>query len=971
MRKLFFWALPIIVALTVSSCAKSTPSKYETVEGDQLQTQIYTLDNGLKVYMTVNKETPRIQTYIAVRVGSKNDPHETTGLAHYLEHLMFKGTEQFGTSDYAAEKPLLDSIRALFEVYRTKTDPAERLALYHRIDSFSYEASKIAIPNEYDKLMSVIGADGTNAFTSNDMTVYTDEIPSNEIDNWAKIQSDRFMHPVIRGFHTELETVYEEKNMSLTQDNRKAMEAVDSVLFANHPYGQQTTIGTQQHLKNPSIVNIENYCNAYYVPNNVAICVSGDFDPDTFVATVEKYFGSWQPNPAIPELKYEPEAPITQPVIKDVYGLDAEFVMMGWRVPGSHDILKSEVGDMVSSVLYNGQAGLVDLDLLQGQKMNSAYGYNYTRPDYGEFILVGYPREGQTLDQVRDLLLQEVGKLRNGDFDENLLTSAINNYKRSKMNQLESNSSRAMAYVMSFINRREWKDDALDLQRMEKITKQDVIDWANTYLGENSYVAAYKHIGEDKNIEKIAAPSITPIETNRDKQSAFLSEIQTTEVTPIEPVFLDFTKDMTVGELSEGVECLYKKNVINDIARVYFVFDQGTQNDPRLNLAFDYLGYLGTPTRTAEDINKEMYALACDYGQSAGTNQSNFYVIGLDENMGKAIDIMEDLIFNAQPNEAVLSELKSDKLKERADAKLSQGRCFSALRRYIYYGPELIQKTTLTNEQLMALTSEELLQLVRDLYGKQHRVLYYGPQNMDAAKATLAEHHKTNERPEALVKDFQQHRPVGESEVFMAPYDANQFYYVQYSNRGEKFDVANDPEIMLYNQYFGGGMNSIVFQEMREARALAYSAYASLDDPNNRDDNYTFTAFIASQNDKLQAAVEAFDKIINEMPESEEAFKVAKSSMLANFRTNRTTGASVLFEYLSLQDLGLKEDRNKAMFDKIQGMTLADVKTAQEKWVKERTYFYGFLGDQRSFDMNYINTLGKVHQLTLEQIFGY
>ena len=234
--------------MLASSCSKY---KYETVSGDPLKTRIYTLPNGLKVYMSVMKEQPRIQTAIAVRVGGKNDPAETTGLAHYFEHLMFKGTEKFGTSDYAAEKPMLDEIERLFEVYRKTTDEAERAAIYHRIDSISYEASKIAIPNEYDKLMAAIGANGTNAFTSQDMTVYVEDIPSNQIDNWAKIQADRFLNPVIRGFHTELETIYEEKNMSLTQDGRKIWEAMDAALFPNHPYGTQTVLGTQEQPQEP------------------------------------------------------------------------------------------------------------------------------------------------------------------------------------------------------------------------------------------------------------------------------------------------------------------------------------------------------------------------------------------------------------------------------------------------------------------------------------------------------------------------------------------------------------------------------------------------------------------------------------------------------------------------------------------------------------------------------------------------
>ena len=962
-------AASFAAALLLSgSCAKY---KYETVKGDPMNTKIYTLDNGLKVYMTVNKETPRLQTYIAVRVGSKDDPHETTGLSHYLEHLMFKGTESFGTSDYEAEKPMLDQIRSLFEEYRTKTDPQERVALYHVIDSISYEASKIAIPNEYDKLMSIIGSTGSNAFTSTDMTVYQEDIPSNQIENWAKIQADRFIHPVIRGFHTELEAVYEEKNMSLTEDDSKAMEAIDSVLFSRHPYGIQTTIGTQEHLKNPSIINIENHRNNFYVPNNVAICVSGDFDPDTFVATIEKYFGEWKSNPDIKTLQYESEPQITKPVEKTVYGLDAEFVMIGWRTPGDKDILRSEVGGIVGSVLSNGAAGLVDLDLVQAQKVGGFYLMNYDRPDYGEFLMVGYPREGQSLEEVRDLMLEEVGRLRTGDFDEELIASTINNIKLSQMSRFERNGSRAMAFVNSFISGHDWKDDALQTRRLEKVTKQQVIDWANEYLGANSYALAYKRIGEDPNIDKIAAPAITPIETNRHMQSDFLTSIQNSEVAPIEPVFPDFTKDMARDEMSGGIEFLYKKNEINDISNYTAIFDRGTQSDPRLGLAFNYLSYLGTPTRSAEQIKKDMYSLACSYSLSAGPVQTTVRVRGLEENLGKAMDIVEDLIFNAVPDTTILSALKADVLKDRADSKLSQSACNAALQNYIYYGPEFVAKTTLSDGQITSLTSEDLLGAVRDLYSKKHEVLYYGPAEEVAALKMVSDHHKIAANPQPLVKERPVHRQVSGNEVLLVPYDANQFYYLQYSDRGEKFDVANDPGVTMYNNYFGSGMNAIVFQEMREARGLAYSARASLIAPTFPEDDYIFQAFIASQNDKLKDAVLAFDQIINNMPESEKAFEVAKASILSQLRTRRVTGMSVLSQYLSLRDLGLSESRDKAVFDAVQGMTLEDVKAFQQKWIKNREYIYGFLGRESDFDTEFISTLGPVKHLTLEEIFGY
>ena len=304
----------LLVAISLGSC--TSKYSYETVPNDPLKARIYTLDNGLKVYMTVNKETPRIQTYIAVRVGGKNDPAETTGLAHYFEHLMFKGTTNFGTQNYEIEKPLLDQIEEQFEVYRKTTDSLERKAIYAKIDSISYEASKYAIPNEYDKLMAAIGANGTNAYTSFDVTCYTEDIPSNQIDNWAKIQAERFENCVIRGFHTELETVYEEKNMSLTRDPRKVYEAVLSSLFPHHPYGTQTVLGTQEDLKNPSITNIKEYYKKWYVPNNMAICLSGDFDPDQMIATIDKYFGGLKPNTDLPKLDLPKETPITAPVVR-------------------------------------------------------------------------------------------------------------------------------------------------------------------------------------------------------------------------------------------------------------------------------------------------------------------------------------------------------------------------------------------------------------------------------------------------------------------------------------------------------------------------------------------------------------------------------------------------------------------------------------------------------------------------------
>ena len=966
MKRIFILVAAVLVA-AVTSCSQY---KYETVKGDPLGTKIYTLDNGLKVYMSVNKETPRIQTYIAVKVGGKNDPSETTGLAHYFEHLMFKGTPNYGTSDYQAEKPMLDEIERLFEVYRQTEDEAERAAIYHQIDSVSYEASKLAIPNEYDKLMSIIGANGTNAFTSQDMTVYVEDIPSNEIDNWARIEADRFKNPVIRGFHTELETIYEEKNMSLTRDSRKVSEALDAALFPHHPYGTQTVLGTQEHLKNPSITNVKNYHKTYYVPNNMAICLSGDFDPDEMVAVIEKYFGDMQPNPELPQLQFEKEQPIASPVVKKVYGLEAENITLGWRLPEATD-KSNDVANIVSSILYNGQAGLIDLDLVQQQKVLSAYAYNNSQPDYGSFVVSARPKEGQTLDQVRDLLLAEVAKLRSGDFDEGLIEATVNNYKMYMMRNYEDNENRAMLYVMSFINGSEWADEVQMLDRMAQITKQDVVDWANTYLGAESYAAIYKLQGEDKTVQKIAAPEITPIVTNRDMQSDFLTEIQNTPVDPIEPVFVDYSKDMSVLEARPGVEVLYKQNEMNDLFTLIYVFDMGIESDPALNLAADYISYLGTDEMSAEEFGSRMYDIACSFGIYAGANQTSVQISGLSENMGEAMDMVESLISGAKADEAILANLKADLFRNRANAKLNQGSCFGALQRYMIYGPEFISRTVLDNKAVENLTSEELLGKIRSLMGKQHEVLYYGPQSEKEFLASLDSQHKTAADLQPLEKSFTKTLMVDKTNVVLAQYDAKQLYMMQYSDRGEKFCIGDEPGIALYNEYFGGGMNTIVFQEMREARGLAYTAIAQLASPYFLDGDYYYLAFIATQNDKLKQAVEAFDEIINEMPESQAAFDIAKEAMLNRIRTQRTVRENVLWNYINDRELGLTEPLARQIFESVQSMTLDDVKAIQEKWVKGRNYTYGILGDKHDIDVRFLRTLGPVKEVSLEEIFGY
>lgn len=959
-----------VIMLGLSVAVSCSEYKYETVPNDPTNTRIYTLDNGLKVYMSVVKDEPRIDAHIAVKVGGKNDPHETTGLAHYFEHLMFKGTESFGTQNYQLEKPLLDEIEAQFEIYRKTTDEAQRKAIYHVIDSISYEASKISIPNEYDKLMAAIGANGTNAYTGYDMTVYTENIPSNQIENWAKIQADRFGHAIIRGFHTELETVYEEKNMSLTQDSRKVSEAMFSALFKKHPYGTQTVLGTQQNLKNPSITNIKNYYNEWYVPNNIAICMSGDFDPDQTIKIIDAYFGGLKPNPNLKKMHFDAEDPITEPIVSEVYGLEAPNVTVAWRFPGMSDV-NSTLLEVLSQVLYNGQAGLIDLDVMQQQKALSCYAGLYPQADYTVLLVQGRPKQGQTLEEVRALILDEIEKIKKGDFDDQLLKGIINNYKLSAFYRLESSAGRTNSFVDCFINDVPWSRIINQVDEVSKITKEQIVAYANGNLL-NNYAVINKIQQKDPNELKISKPEITPIFTNRDTSSQFLRDIQASQVTPIEPVFVDFSKDMSMLTAKSNVPVLYKQNVTNDLFQLAYYFEMGTNEDKVLGTAINYLDYLGTSTMTPEQIKQAFYTLGCSYGVYPGNETTYIMLSGLGENMKEAIQLFENLLADAQANPVALAGLKADILKSRENNKLTQRTNFNMLRQYGTYGPKSPATNILSIQELTALDDAQLLDRIHKLTSFQHDILYYGPMNETDIVATINELHNVPQTLTAVVKnDSFKPQLVTENSVIMAPYDAKQIYLAGYSNRGEKYDPSIEPLAALYNEYFGGGMNAIVFQEMREARGLAYSAGAGLASPSKKDKEYTYSTFIATQNDKMLDALGAFDEIINQMPVSEAAFTIAKESLLSRLRTSRTIKSDVLFKYLAMKDLGLNYDIDRDVFAKVQNYSLQDIIDFQQKWVNGRTYTIMILGDAADLDMKGLAKYGNIKHVTTSEIFGY
>ena len=960
----------VLCLAALSTGLQAKEYTYESVAGDPMHARIYTLDNGLKVYLSVNTEKPRVQTYIAVRTGSRNDPAETTGLAHYLEHLMFKGTKKFGTTDAAAEQPYLDDIERRYEAYRKLTDAAERKRAYHEIDSVSQIAAKYFIPNEYDKLMSSIGATGTNAYTSNDVTCYTENIPSNEIDNWLKVEGDRFQNMVIRGFHTELEAVYEEYNIGLAQDNRKVWNSFYSLLYPNHPYGTQTTIGTQEHLKNPSITNIKNYFNRYYVPNNIAICMAGDFDPDKVIASIDKYFGSWKKSETLSFPTYAPVKELTSPRDTTVIGQEAAYIMMGWNFDGASS-LQSDTLDIISNILSNGKAGLLDLDVNQPMKCQYAGAFKDGMKEYSQLILSGQPMPGQTLKDVRDILLEEIAKLKKGAFDDDLLPSVKNNIKLYLNNSLESNNWRANEFVDAFINGRSWNDWVGYEKRISGITKKQIVDFANKYFGDN-YAIVYKETGVDSTQKKIDKPQITAIPSNRDLQSQFVNEVINSNVAPITPKFVDFNKDITRSKTKKGLPVLYVANNTNQTFAIDYYFDFGEEANKMYPFATSYFDYLGTDKYTAEQLKQHFYKLACNFTVFTSKDYSIMRISGLSENMTKAMQLAEEFLANAKVDKAAYNRWVESTLKDRADRKKNQSSNFAALKQYGMFGKYNTTRNVPDSTELVNGNPEDLVTLIKQMPTFKHKVLYYGPLSVKQVVAAVDKYHKTSktlaEAPEGKPYTYEQ---TPKNEILMAPYKAKNIYMMQYHNDGKKYDEANQPVISLFDEYFGGGMNTVVFQELRESRGLAYSAWAAYYTPSKKQNPEYFCTNIISQNDKMMDCIRVFNNIMDTVPQSQKAFDIAKQAVTKRLEASRTTKLSIIYKYLSAKKMGRDYNLNERIYKALPSVTLSDLVKFVNDNISHKPFRYLILGDENELDMNALEKIAPVKKLTTEEIYGY
>ncbi|WP_418650262.1 M16 family metallopeptidase [Tenacibaculum aestuariivivum] len=978
-NKLLLFSLLFVIAI---SCKTTTTSnnevktekhistdgiKYETITNDPTGLRLYTLENGLKVYVSKNTDEPKIQTYIAIRAGSNYDPKESTGLAHYLEHMVFKGTHKIGTVNWKKEKEYLDKISSLYEQHRAEKDVNKKLALYKKIDKISLEASNYSVANEYDKMTSSIGATGTNAHTWFEETVYKNKIPANELNKWLNLESERFTTLVLRLFHTELEAVFEEFNRGQDNDGRKQYAAMLDGLFPKHPYGQQSTIGNAEHLKNPSMVDIHNYFNKYYVPNNMAIILVGDLDFDTTLKQVKTTFGKFKKkeliHPILPK-----EAPITKPVVKEVFGPTSESVSIAFRSKGVNTEDEKYV-TLCDMIMANGRAGLIDLNLNQKQIVQRASCSPTFLNDYGYHSFNGSPKSGQTLNEVKDLLLAEIEKLKKGEFDEWMIKAVVNDLKLNQTQQYENNTALANAYLNAFIHHQNWGYQVQFLEDLKKISKQELVKFANQFY-QNNYVVTYKRKGEDKNIVKVSNPGITPINLNRGQNSAFFIEFNKQKSAPLKPKFINYKTAIKEVKTNNGITVSYVENENNDLFDLNFIFDMGKDNDKKLSLAAGYLEFLGTEKYSAAEIKKEFYKLGVDYYVSAQNDKTYVGLRGLKENLPKGLELLEHLWDNAKADNIAYNKYVDKIHKSRENGKTQKRNILkNGLYNYGKYGEYSRIRNIMQLDELKAINPKELVSIIKDMKNYKQRIFYYG-KDVKTAVTCLNKSHKLHGELKEYPKAKKYKELATGGNVFFTNYDMVQTEMV-FLAKGTPFEAENLAASTLFNTYFGSGLSSIVFQEIRESKSLAYSAFASYSNASNKEDSNYVMAYIGTQANKLEQAVDAMMHLMNNMPEATKQFNAAKESALKKIASQRITKSNIFWSYERLKKLGIDNDNREQIYNTIKKMTLEDLKEFFNKNIKGKSYNVMVIGNKKDLNIASLKKLGKIKELDIDYLFNY
>ena len=937
----------------------------------QLQVQEFKLSNGMTVWLNEDHSQPKVFGAVVVRAGAKDCPN--TGIAHYFEHIMFKGTDRMGTTDYVAEKPWLDSISAQYDMLSQTKDEANRTKIQKHINELSLRAADYIIPNEFNSLISKYGGSGLNAGTGHDLTYYHNSFLPQFIEQWCWLNSERLMAPVFRGFQGELENVYEEKNRSA--DNMgNVQEKIFGAVFKTKPYAYPI-IGSTDNLKNPRLSDMAAFYKKYYVASNMGLILCGDITPDaTLTALLEQTFGRVQTGP-VPERGYSPmpdiQAGEAQEIKLPIPIIGAEALV--YKAPTEYEADANAL-DLANKLLYNNKAGLLD-SLVNEHKVMIAAAMSVGLDDAAGTAIAVIPKLFGKMKTAETYVMEQVQKVINGDFTDEQVETLKREMVMEAQQELETISKRAQKLVTTFSKGKTWQDVLDKIEGIRRVTKADIVAAAKKYYSANYIRLSKKYGTPDK--ETLKQPGYKPIQPkNADAKSAFARQLEQLPVPQAAIRTVDFTNDVTVRPLGgPGTPTLYyKQNPINDIFTFTLRFKDGKLHTPALSILAPYLSALGTDSLKKQQLEKAWQRLGTTMDIEVGDRTFTFSLTGPDSEFKPALQLLAHFLRAAKGDDKALSEAKdADKVERKSFGKQKDDVLKPVLHR-ILYGQKSVYLTQLSQKEIKALKSDDLLSLFRELQQYECELFYCGQHPVEHVAMSSQQTLPLAQSTKPMADTFRPLQQYTEPTVFFFNVPkSRQNFVISYDAISPLSKAEERAKMRLWDEYFGGSMSSVLFQNVREFRSLAYATSGSGFYPSlaqHADSHLGYVTATGTQADKTLEALSTVDSLLRQLPIKETNLDAARQSVLNDIQNGFPTFRSIASYVANKRMDGFTADPEAAIARELPAVTTQDVVQFHRQYVGENNNrVWIVIGDKKLTDMRALTRFGKVVELKKEDVY--
>ncbi|MBO4249922.1 MAG: insulinase family protein [Paludibacteraceae bacterium] len=931
----------------------------------------YKLDNGLTVMLWEDHDQPDVTGYVVVRAGAVDEPAEYTGLAHYLEHMLFKGTQRIGALDWEAEKPMYDSIIALYDQYSDEKDSKVREQLATKINEISMREAKISSTEDFFNMLDLIGAEGVNAYTSYDLTAYHNSFPAAEMYRWLTIFSDRLINPVFRTFQAELENVFEEYNMYANEPSSQVQNQLFADIYKGCPY-EREVIGTAEHLKNPRLSKLIEFYNTWYVPNNMALIIVGDFDSEKTKPMIQETFSRLQPK----ELPVRPDYPEVKLTGKKHYNLGYN-PMVTWIYPGIKEgDPDQDVLDFVCALLYNGQTGLLDKVNTKGD-VQFAGVYNDARRNTGRLIIEAVPYYDVNQQMFEDdkatekIIMKEIDKIKSGNIDDELIANVKRLYAQSDKVENETPSAKMNALVDAFTYNKPTDDIFTANEKIQALSKEEIVRVAKKYFGADHMTISFDENTATPKAKTLPKPNIKPLDPVKDAKTEYAAQFLKLPKGELKQTFNDFN-DVKVSSLGENVTLRYTPNSKNDVFTLTLRYGVGEHEMPLLPYAATLMndaGIMGSPATEGKDFKVQMAELGASV--SYNCDDSYFYVSisGEDENLAKVMNLVKRQLLMPYLEQKQLDGVKGSEFYNRLSRQKRTAVQKSALLQFALY----VKKSSYLDEvpfaDIWSLDGVKVQQLVASARTYALDAFYCGTlsQEQVAAELPLTEGMRPSNSP--FIQDRQKYdKPT----ILFLPnsnvQQADLYFYIQ----GRPYDIASDVASDAFNQYMSGGFTGVVMNEIRVKRSMAYSAYGVDATPVLPGKECYFYGYVGTQSDKVADAISVYMDILTDMPKDSTQIDALRAALKQAAQTAKPSmrGKASTFEHW--QRLGYNDDPAKVNAAAIDAVTFSDIDKFYEENIKGKPITIILMGDPKKIDTKAIEKkVGcKITKLSPAKLFN-